>query len=98
MTIKTLRKQLADAHHELRDLKNARESVEDPLRIRIASLERELAGARQTMDALRAECRVIQAFAATIVTRASDAAGHLASGKVKMPDQVWRDGEWRSVL
>jgi hypothetical protein len=69
---KTIRTQLREAHEEIRRLKNYIQVDENPLRIRIAELERDLQAAHRECRTLVQELVTLRAFAQTIVARAND--------------------------
>lgn len=72
------KRQLSDAHAEIRRLKNTAAEVEFPLRRRIEELERDLRKARHDATVLKADLRAIQLHAEYVAARAREAAGELA--------------------
>lgn len=90
---KTIRAQLADANHRIRELENQREATEFPLRRLIAERDREIDVLKLEAQRLRAEFRVVQVLAEYIGERARGGAGPVASGKlatvipVRMPEE-----------
>jgi hypothetical protein len=66
----SIRRQLAAAHAELRDSKNALYQVEHPLRVRIGALEAEVRLLRRRLEESRREMHAITVLARTINERA----------------------------
>ena len=80
---KTLRRQLADAHAELRRASNERASVEHPLRIRLAEIERENDVLKNKLLALQLEHHALDVLCRFMRERiaAANQMTSVASGK-----------------
>jgi len=68
---KSLRTRLREAEQRIRDLQNQRESVEFPLRKRIAELEKETADARLTLEQMSRELHAVAVMTSAITARCS---------------------------